>query len=75
MGIPNYAYDWPLPYVRGTTVAETIGNTEAVRRAYEFGAEILYDDEAKAPFYYYTDNENTEHVVWFEDVRSIIASP
>lgn len=73
MGIPNYAYDWPLPYVRGTTVAETIGNTEAVRRAYEFGAEILYDDEAKAPFYYYTDNENTEHVVWFEDVRSIIA--
>ena len=73
MGIPNYAYDWPLPYVRGTTVAETIGNTEAVKRAYEFGADILYDEQAKAPYYYYTDDNNTEHVVWFEDVRSIIA--
>ena len=73
MGIPNYAYDWPLPYVRGTTVAETIGNTEAVRRAYEFGSDILYDEGAKAPYYYYTDSNNTEHVVWFEDIRSIMA--
>jgi len=24
MGIPNYAYDWPLPYERGITEAETI---------------------------------------------------
>ncbi|MBR1598914.1 MAG: LysM peptidoglycan-binding domain-containing protein [Lachnospiraceae bacterium] len=73
MGIPNYAYDWPLPYERGVTVAETIGNTEAVRRAYEYGTEILYDEESEAPYYYYTDENGIEHVVWFEDVRSIIA--
>lgn len=70
MGIPNYAYDWPLPYERGNTVAETIGNTEAVRRAYYYGTEILYDEQSKSPYYYYTDN-GIEHVVWFEDVRSI----
>lgn len=73
MGIPNYAYDWSLPYERGVTVAETVGNTEAVRRAYEFGTEILYDEQSQAPYYYYTDENGIEHVVWFEDVRSIIA--
>lgn len=71
MGIPNYAYDWPLPYERDVTVAETIGNMEAVRRALRYGAEILYDETAMAPYFYYT-YEGTEHVVWFEDVRSIM---
>lgn len=73
MGIPNYAYDWPLPYERGVTVAETIGNTQAVRRAYDYGTEILFDEQSKAPYYYYTDESGIEHVVWFEDVRSVIA--
>ncbi|MCM1180414.1 MAG: glycosyl hydrolase family 18 protein [Clostridium sp.] len=71
MGIPNYAYDWSLPYVQGETAAETIGNLQAVRRAAEYGAEILYDEEAKAPYYYYT-KDGVSHVVWFEDVRSIM---
>ena len=73
MGIPNYAYDWPLPYERGVTVAETIGNTQAVRRAYDYGTEILFDEQSKAPYYYYSDESGIEHVVWFEDVRSVIA--
>lgn len=72
MGIPNYAYDWPLPFVRGETEAETIGNVEAIRRALLYGAEILYDEVSMAPYFYYTINE-TSHVVWFEDIRSIQA--
>lgn len=72
MGIPNYAYDWPLPYVREETVAETIGNLEAVRRAAFYGAQILYDETEMAPYFYYT-TEGIAHVVWFEDVRSIQA--
>ncbi len=72
MGIPNYAYDWPLPYERGTTVADTIGNLEAVRIAADYGAEIQYDEESMAPYFYYT-KEGVSHVVWFEDVRSIQA--
>lgn len=72
MGIPNYAYDWPLPYEKGITEAETIGNTDAVRRAFRYGAQIQYDEVSKAPFFYYT-LEGVEHVVWFEDVRSIAA--
>lgn len=74
MGIPNYGYDWPLPYIRGETAATSIGNAQAVRIAWENGAEIQYDDQAKAPFFFYSDLDSPEakreHVVWFEDVRS-----
>lgn len=70
LGIPNYAYDWPLPFERGVTVAETIGNIQAVNRAVQYGAQIMFDEVAKSPYYTYTLN-GTEHVVWFEDVRSI----
>ena len=70
LGIPNYAYDWPLPFESGVTVAETIGNVEAVNIALQYGARIEYDEEAKAPYFYY-QRDGTERVVWFEDVRSI----
>lgn len=51
MGIPNYAYDWPLPFEQGITEAETIGNLQAVRRAVFYGAEILYDEQSQAPYF------------------------
>lgn len=73
LGIPNYAYDWRLPFVRGVTKAEVIGNQDAVERAIKYRAQIQFDEEAKSPFYYYTDEAGSAHVVWFEDVRSILA--
>lgn len=73
LGIPNYGYDWPLPFVRGTTKAETIGNVQAVQRAIEFGASVQFNDIAQSPFYFY-ENENIQHEVWFEDVRSMEAT-
>lgn len=73
MGIPNYGYDWPLPYEKGVTKARTIGNIEAVRIAADYGAVIMYDEVAKTPYYNYVDNEGISHEVWFEDVRSIEA--
>lgn len=72
MGIPNYAYDWPLPYERGVTAADTIGNLEAIKIAAANGAEIQYDEDSQAPYFYYT-RDGVSHVVWFEDVRSIKA--
>lgn len=70
LGIPNYGYDWPLPYVRGTTRARTIGNIEAVQIAIENNAEIMFDEVAMTPYFNYTQN-GTLHEVWFEDVRSL----
>lgn len=70
LGIPNYGYDWPLPFVRGETVATTIGNVEAVQIAIQNHAEIRYDARAQSPYFQYTQ-DGTAHEVWFEDVRSI----
>lgn len=72
LGIPNYGYDWPLPYVRGTTMARTIGNIEAVQLAILQEAEIQFDEVAQSPYFRYME-ENIEHEVWFEDVRSLQA--
>lgn len=72
LGVPNYGYDWPLPYVRGETAARSIGNEEAIMIAARNGAEIRFDDLAASPYFNYT-TEGVEHVVWFEDVRSILA--
>ncbi len=73
LGLPNYGYDWPLPFVRGTTEATSIGNVAAVERAAQYGATIQYDETSQAPFFYYTSEEGIEHVVWFEDARSMDA--
>lgn len=72
MGIPNYAYDWPIPYERGITKARSIGNVEAVKIAWENGANIEFADVSKSPHFTY-GREGAMHEVWFEDVRSIEA--
>lgn len=72
LGIPNYGYDWPLPYQSGITRATTIGNVEAVTIAAAFGAEIQYDEIAQTPWFRYRSND-IRHEVWFEDVRSMQA--
>ena len=72
LGIPNYGYDWPLPYVRGLTQAVTLGNVEAVRLAVEQRVEIKFDDVAESPYFTYV-SEGISHEVWFEDVRSLQA--
>lgn len=73
MGLPNYAYDWPLPYVKGQTAAESISNIQAVARAAQYNVEIQFDPVAQAPFYNYTNEQGIAHVVWFDDARSMSA--
>ena len=72
MGIPNYGYDWALPFEKGVTKAETLGNVQAVERAIKYGVPIEFDPIAQSPYYHYT-LDGIEHEVWFEDVRSIKA--
>lgn len=72
MGIPNYGYDWTLPYVKGTA-ARTITNTQAVDIARDNRASIKYDTVAQSPNFNYYDANRKQHEVWFEDARSIQA--
>ncbi len=73
MGMPNYAYDWPLPFIRNVTKAESISNVQAIERAVEHGVTIQFDEQSQSPFYYYTDDQGAAHVVWFDDARSMNA--
>ncbi len=73
MGVPLYGYDWPLPYVRGATRAQSISPRYAVELALRYRTEILYDEAAQSPYFYYTAPDGTQHAVWFEDARSIDA--
>ena len=72
LGIPNYGYDWPLPFRQGETRARSLSNQEAVAIAVAQGAEIQYDEAAQSPWFTYTEG-GTAHEVWFEDARSMSA--
>ncbi len=73
MGMPLYGYDWTLPYVQGAKWAPTVSSKAAVNLANQYGANIKYDAESQSPYFNYYDKEGREHVVWFEDARSVQA--
>lgn len=73
LGVPNYGYDWPLPFIQGQTRAQSISNQRAIELAVQYGVPIQYDETAQSPFFRYTDAGGTEHEVWFEDARSMEA--
>lgn len=73
LGLPNYGYDWPLPFVQGTTRANSISSQQAIELAIRYRIAIQYDETAQAPFFHYTDENGTVHEVWFEDARSLDA--
>ena len=72
MGMPNYGYDWTLPYIPGQSFAQSLGNVQAVQRAINQNAAIDYDFMAQSPYYSYYAN-GAKHEVWFEDARSVQA--
>ena len=72
MGVPNYGYDWTLPFVQGT-VARSLTNVEAAALAGQVGASIQFDQVAQSPFFRYRGGDGKLHEVWFEDARSLRA--
>ena len=74
LGVPNYGYNWKLPFIQGESRAYSIGNAQAVDLAREKRAAIEFDETAAAPHFNYYDRVNggaEEHEVWFEDADSI----
>ncbi|MBP3284989.1 MAG: LysM peptidoglycan-binding domain-containing protein [Clostridia bacterium] len=72
MGMPNYGYDWTLPYQQGSR-ATVVSNLQAVNLAINNGAQIRFDAKSQAPYFYYYDSSGRRHVVWFDDARSVEA--
>jgi spore germination protein len=50
-----------------------MSNQRAIEQAAQYGVTIQFDELAQSPFYYYTSEDGVEHVVWFDDVRSMNA--
>ena len=73
MGIPLYGYDWTLPYVPGGPFARAVSHQRAIELAVQYNARIEYDPISQAPFFTYYDEQRREHIVWFDDARSIQA--
>ncbi len=76
LGIPNYGYDWTLPYIAGESRAQSLSNVAAVELARARYAAIDFDRTAQSPYFRYfvrVDGEPVEHIVHFEDARSIDA--
>lgn len=73
MGQNLYGYDWTLPYVPGGPYARAVSPQQAIQIAAEHNVPIRYDYTAQAPYFNYTDDQGRQHIVWFEDARSIQA--
>ncbi|UOR12081.1 glycosyl hydrolase family 18 protein [Halobacillus amylolyticus] len=71
LGIPLYAYDWPLS--DKNVEAEAYSQRYALEKAIEHGSVIHYDHRSGAPWFRYTDENGVRHEVWFEDARSLLA--
>ncbi|MDX1807251.1 MAG: glycosyl hydrolase family 18 protein [Paenisporosarcina sp.] len=72
MGQNLYGYDWTLPFKVGNPNAKALSPKQAINLARERNAAIAYDMKSQAPYFNYW-LEGKEHVVWFEDARSINA--
>ncbi len=68
LGLTRIAYDWELPYVEGESFVSSLTNPRAVELAVEYGSEISFDEANKISYFRYKTQE-TEHVVWFKDIR------
>lgn len=69
MGMPNYGYDWTLPYREGT-FARPVTSNSALNLAIMNRSEIGYNPSSDAPNFTYRDSKGDEHIVWFDDARS-----
>jgi spore germination protein len=72
LGIPTYGYDTTLPYEQGRP-AVSISTPRALELAWRNDAVIEYDGESQAPYFRYYTPQGVEHIVWFEDLRSMEA--
>ena len=69
LGLNNYGYDWILPFKQGQR-AETLLTRQAAKRARQYGAQVIFDETARAPFFEYRDSQGRDRIVWFENEKS-----
>lgn len=73
IGLITFGYDWRLPYVPGASGANAVTTESAIQIAAEHGSVIQFNEAAQAPYFFYMDEEQNLHLIWFKDARSFEA--
>ncbi|GGH78846.1 spore germination protein [Pullulanibacillus pueri] len=73
MSIPLYGYDWTLPYQEGGKFARAVRYQQAIDLARQNHTNIEYNQKEESPFFRYTDAQGQQHIVYFEDLRTMEA--
>ncbi|WP_129691750.1 glycosyl hydrolase family 18 protein [Gottfriedia acidiceleris] len=71
LGIPQYAYDWPI--TGDIRKGSAYSTQNAINMYQKYESQVYYDRDASAPAFRYIDIKGTQHEVWFEDPRSLLA--
>ena len=77
VGVPAIAYDWPLPFLPGKTVANSLTIDAALSLAHDVNAQIQFDIVSQTPYFNYSQYSvgfPVQHIVWFTDARSYNAT-
>jgi spore germination protein len=69
-GLSSIGYIWELPYVAGVSVGQSISYNAALELAYEYGAEIRYNEVSTSSVYQYISFY--EHIVQIRDARGLV---
>ncbi|MCY0876027.1 MAG: LysM peptidoglycan-binding domain-containing protein [Firmicutes bacterium] len=70
LGLIRYGYDWALPYQAGEAT-KTWGVQAVVEKAMYEQIAIHFDKPSATPYLHYWDGNGKQHVIWFEDARSL----
>ena len=73
IGMASIGYDWELPYVPGISSVNSVSYDKFTEFAYNYEAEIKFDEISQTPYFNFRDSESIEHIVWFIDAKSIDA--
>lgn len=66
LGMAVYGYDW----IADGGLPQTLSYQDVIELAYKYNAQVIYDEEAQESTFRYLAEDGTNHIVWFEDVRS-----
>ena len=73
LGFPIIGYDWQLPYIPGYSMARAVTTDIAIELASITNSIIRYNEISQAPYFFYFNEAQENHIVWFKDGRSIDA--
>ncbi len=68
LGVGTYGYDWP-----NNQQGDSVQWSDAQAIVQSNGVSVKWDPTSQSPWFTYTDDQGTQHTIWYEDSRSMQA--